>query len=217
MKYKHIIWDWNGTIVDDTTLSVEVLNSILALNKLPEISLDTYRETFSFPVSKFYENIGLRLSPVEFSGLGKIFMARYNAKRFECPLHEGVNSLMAEIKSRSTDQSILSAYHQSYLEEAASHYGINRFMSNIVGLENINAETKIESGAKLIKSLDAAPSQILIIGDTDHDLAVANETGADCALITRGHQSVQRLKKMGRPTFDNYADLGRHIFGKGNG
>ena len=36
-KYSHILWDWNGTLLDDAWLCVEVMNSMLAERDLPQI------------------------------------------------------------------------------------------------------------------------------------------------------------------------------------
>lgn len=215
MKYKHVIWDWNGTVVDDVALSVEVLNSILRLKDLPEISVEHYRENFGFPVSDFYEKLGFRLDPAESERLGNLFISRYNARRFSCPMHDGVESLMRRLNGGNVRQSILSAYRKDFLGEAAAHYGVDRFMTEIAGLDDIHAATKTDLGRRLISGLDAEPSQILVIGDTDHDLEVARQNGADAALVARGHQSHGRLAKTGAQTFKSFAELERRIFGNG--
>ena len=74
MNYKHIIWDWNGTIVDDSWLSVEVLNGILKSFNLPEVGKEDYRENFSFPVINYYRKLGLNVSKEKFDEIGKIFI-----------------------------------------------------------------------------------------------------------------------------------------------
>ena len=58
MKYKHILWDWNGTLLDDRWLCVESINKILKKRKMPPILEKTYRKTFCFPVMKYYESLG---------------------------------------------------------------------------------------------------------------------------------------------------------------
>ena len=47
MKINHIIWDWNGTLVDDGWLFVELINSVLKKRGLKEISLSDYQKKFS--------------------------------------------------------------------------------------------------------------------------------------------------------------------------
>ena len=58
MKYKHIIWDWNGTLLNDSYLCVQILNESLRKRNIPEITVEKYREKFLFPIKTFYESIG---------------------------------------------------------------------------------------------------------------------------------------------------------------
>ena len=54
----HIIWDWNGTLINDAWLFVEIMNEELKDRKLPLITVKDYRKHFTFPVKKYYENLG---------------------------------------------------------------------------------------------------------------------------------------------------------------
>ncbi len=206
-KYKHIIWDWNGTIVNDVSLSVSILNSLLELRSLPQITLQSYKETFSFPVPKFYEALGFSPSKEEFDELGKLFISQYNAKRFDCPLNDGVWQIINGLTLFNVKQSILSAYHKDYLQEAAEKFKVARFMSHIEGLDNINAESKIELGKKLIEKIALPTDQVLLVGDTDHDYAVAKEIGTDCMLVAKGHQSKVRLNQTGAKVFNDFYEI----------
>ena len=67
MKYKHIIWDWNGTLLNDLTLCVDLLNVSLEKRKLPEMTEEKYRKKFLFPIKTFYESIGFDFSKEDFT------------------------------------------------------------------------------------------------------------------------------------------------------
>ena len=57
-KIKYIIWDWNGTLIDDAWLFVEIMNEELKERMLPQINIQDYRQHFTFPVKKYYERLG---------------------------------------------------------------------------------------------------------------------------------------------------------------
>lgn len=212
MKYKHIIWDWNGTIVDDSWLSLEVLNSILRDFNLPEISLSFYRDNFSFPVVNFYRQIGFDLSKQVFEQVGETFMSRFNAKRFDCRLQSGARKLAELFSGAGLKQSILSAYRKDFLKEAADFFDMSKYMSDIVGLSDIYANTKLALGLEYIKTLELPGREILYIGDTDHDFEVASAMGVECRLVSRGHQSQARLQKTGAKTYADFEALERELF-----
>ena len=60
MKYKQIIWDFNGTILDDVALTLEATNLLLSRHGKRQLAdVAEYREHFGFPVIDYYASIGL--------------------------------------------------------------------------------------------------------------------------------------------------------------
>ena len=54
MRYKHIIWDWNGTLLDDRWLCIEAINKTLTKRNMNTITDNEYVELFCFPVKDYY-------------------------------------------------------------------------------------------------------------------------------------------------------------------
>ena len=52
---KYIIWDWNGTIVDDAGIALDAVNDMLREQHRPEITLEEYRNAMDTPILRFYE------------------------------------------------------------------------------------------------------------------------------------------------------------------
>lgn len=192
-NYSHVIWDWNGTLIDDTVLCMDLMNYFLRQQNKKEIDLDIYKNIFTFPVYDYYLKAGIEMSEEEFKTLSIDFIEKYEAFKYDCKLFTDVKETLEKINSVNIKQSVLSAYKQDSLVEFLGHYDLLNNFENIVGLDNIYAAGKIENGKKLIKKIGVDPKEIVLIGDTLHDLEVANEIGADCILVSRGHQSRERL------------------------
>ena len=59
MKKNMIIWDWNGTLLDDVDLCVEAINMLLARESLPLLTgKEEYQRVFQFPIRAYYEAVG---------------------------------------------------------------------------------------------------------------------------------------------------------------
>ena len=56
--YNHIIWDWNGTLLNDRWLCVEAINQALNKRNLPMLTEGKYKDVFSFPVEDYYKKVG---------------------------------------------------------------------------------------------------------------------------------------------------------------
>ncbi len=207
INYKHIIWDWNGTLFDDVHLCMEIINGILTRRKLTPLTLNQYRNIFTFPVKDYYEKAGLDFSIESFEILGKEWMDEYEKRRYECKIFIEVENTLNYFAAKNISQSILSAYPHESLHQVVKKHKIQEFFSHIVGHDNIYASSKVELGKKLIQQLNGVENSVVLIGDTLHDYEVANEIGADCVLISNGHQSYDKLLTAGVPVYNSLTSL----------
>ncbi len=197
MRYRHVIWDWNGTILDDSWLCVEILNNSLARRGLKTVTLKEYQQRFGFPVQQYYESLGFDFSRETFHDVSVDFHAYYSARRFECKMQQGVLETLEALKQMGITQSVLSAYEQSMLEQVIDHYGLRKYFTQLVGMNDIYAASKVDNGRLLVRGLTCLPSQVLLVGDTIHDWEVARQIGVDCVLFPGGHQTIERLQTCG--------------------
>ncbi len=206
-NYKHIIWDWNGTIINDVNLSMELINELLSARRLRMLNVEEYREIFTIPVKNYYAKLGFDFSKESFEIVGKEWMDGYERRKFECGLYNGIIDLLNKINQLGIGQSILSAYSQHTLEEMVEHHGLKKYFTHVVGLDNIYAASKLHLGKDLMKWLGNGKGETLLIGDTEHDYEVAAEIGADCVLIANGHQSKEKLEKLGAMVIQSLSEL----------
>jgi len=196
-KYKHIIWDWNGTLINDIWLVVEIMNKMLKKRNMPGIDLKKYREIFDFPVIDYYAKLGFNFSKESFEELTVEFISEYYTRFNECKLFNEVEEVLKKIRDMGIPQSILSASKEDVLIEKIKYYGISKYFNRIIGLENHYAESKVEKGKEWIAELNLDPQDVLLMGDTAHDYDVSKHIGCDCLLVANGHYSYERLAKLG--------------------
>ena len=195
-NYKHIIWDWNGTLINDVWLVVGIMNKMLKKRQLPRIDLKKYREIFDFPVTKYYLKLGFDFSAESFEELTDEFISEYYRRFNECKLFDEAEEVLQKIRDRGISQSILSASKEDVLIEKIKHYGIDKYFCRIIGLENHYAESKVERGKKWIAKLNLNPQEVLLVGDTIHDYDVSKYIGCDCLLVANGHHNYEKLAKL---------------------
>jgi phosphoglycolate phosphatase len=209
---KHIIWDWNGTLLNDVEFCKNIINRILRENNLEELTLNRYREIFTFPVQKYYEAAGLDFSKTSFEILGKDFMIEYEANKLKCNLFDGTKELLKKIKQKGIRQSILSAYKEDNLIDILKSYELTDFFDFVVGSDNIYAGGKIHLGLQLLEKLNHKGDEVLFVGDTLHDYDVAKAMGVKVVLIADGHQAKEKLSINGALVLDNIRELEKYLF-----
>jgi phosphoglycolate phosphatase len=206
-KYKHIVWDWNGTLFDDVNLSVELVNGLLVKYGLKTISYELYRDIFQFPVKNYYAAAGFDFEKLSFEVIGKEWIDGYEERKLECGNYPGAAQLLEKISNLGIGQSILSAYSQHTLEEIVEHCGLTKHFTHLYGLDTIYAPSKVDLGKKLMNELGHKKGETLLLGDTEHDYDVSVEIGADCALIASGHQSRSTLEIIGVPVYEDLNEI----------
>ena len=192
-----IIWDWNGTLLNDLDLCISTINVLLKKRRLPLLERNSYKEVFSFPVKEYYGSIGFDFETEDFALPAKEFIDLYDARVENCLLHDSVIEVLSFFKEKGTRQFVLSAMKQNMLEETLRHNNIFHFFESVAGLNNHYAVSKIERGEQLISEFNIEKERTLIIGDTIHDFEVAEKLGIKSILISDGHQSKKRLKETG--------------------
>jgi len=206
-NYKHVIWDWNGTLLNDVDFCRRIINRILDENNLPVLSSKKYREIFTFPVQNYYQAAGLDFSKISFEVLGKDFIDEYEEKKLSCSLFENAVDVLSSIHKKGIGQSVLSAYLHDNLVSILDHYNLTKYFDNIIGLDNIYAGSKTHLGLSLVEQLKLPKEQLLFIGDTLHDAEVAQAMGVHSILIANGHQVKKKLIANDNFILDNLLDL----------
>ena len=194
-QYTHLIWDFNGTLLNDVAYDVRVTNRLLQKHGLPLLeNEDAYRAVFGFPVIDYYRRLGFDFNKIPFSVLADEWMSDYNAQKEQAPLYEGVKELLLAVRAAKIPQILLSATQREMLLEQLQILGIAGLFDEVIGAGNHHAYGKADLAREWKnRNPKALP---LMIGDTDHDAESAAAMGGDILLLTCGHQSLATLKKV---------------------
>jgi len=198
--YKHILWDWNGTLVNDMDLCVSVTNTLIRKRNGTQINREVYQKEFTFPVVDFYEKIGFNFSIESYADVAEEWILEYKSN-FETgsSLNGNVIDVLEEIKNMGLKQSILSACESSLLNHSIKHLSLEPYFHGIHGTGDNHAHGKVDLAHSMIKENHCSPEESILFGDTVHDYEVASAVGIDCVLIANGHQHEDRLRKTGVP------------------
>ncbi len=205
-----VLWDWNGTLIDDIDVAVDVLSQTIRPISKVEITKNFYLENFKFPVIDFYKKLGIDVEK-HWDYMKDSFLKNYMASIHRVRLFEDVPEVLALFKKLKISMAVLSAMHEQTLLRHVEKEKISHFFSHIKGAEDVEAAGKVSYSRKLLKKMGAEPEKTVLVGDTLHDSDVAEKSGCRCVLISRGHNSKQRLEKSGRIVLDSLSEFSESI------
>ena len=211
-KFKYVMWDWNGTILDDLKANYDTINKLLSDRNLPPMeSLEQYRDLFGFPVIHFYEKIGFDLENEKFQDVARDYVREYYNRFFECDIFPEAENVLRYVLSAGREQLIVSATEQESLLKQVEEFGIDHLFTEILGMSDIYARSKVELAQRWMKENGVSPRDVLFIGDTTHDAEVADSIGCTCVLVSSGHNSKDRLLFTGCDIFENLGEVKKYL------
>ena len=202
--YQYIFWDWNGTIIDDVGVALNVVNQMLQERNYPSITLQRYRELMNTPVIRFYEPI-FDLEKYPFEEIADEFQRLYQAGSPQ-PYGE-VAALLQQFWKQGRHQIVLSSSEQQSIQNLSAALGFLDYFDAILGADDIYAQSKVERAVDYLRHEKIMPEQCVIIGDTVHDYEVAHSMGIACVLLSCGHDDEKSLRRCGCPVCESHRGL----------
>lgn len=205
----HVVWDWNGTLLDDVACCVTVANDLLKEFGLPQLAgLADYHAKFRFPIVEYYADLGFDTGPDgNFDDAAHRYMELYGEASTACGLHEGAREALEALHRQGVRQVVISASRQDNLVAQVAPFGLEALLDGVHGIEDIYAASKEGLARRWLVESGASPSHVLFVGDSAHDAEIALALGAQCVLYSGGHHAQAYLETLGPRVVSDLRDV----------
>ncbi len=191
---KYIIWDWNGTLLDDVSLNLRILNQLRREEGLLPLTLPQYRAAFGFPIRDFYARIGFDFNKTSYEVLADRYWVLYEQGVKACPLAADAVQTLASLPCKHI---ILSASPLDALRAQVAQYpALAAHIDRILGTDNVLGASKTALAQALRDEGLCPPEEMLLVGDTDHDAATAAVLGCRFVAYANGHQDLRGISSI---------------------
>lgn len=208
---KTIIFDFNGTLLDDLEINFEIFNLLAHDFNAREISLNEYLEVFDFPVIDCYRKWGFEVDDGKFTPIADRFHHYYNERVFErCKIFDNAYKLLEELKGKYR-LVCLSATKKETLDAQLKHYNLFDYFDAVVGMDNKYAHGKVELAVSWLEMSKLNRDEIIFVGDTVHDKKVADAMKVKCILVCKGHNSKNKLKEVCDIVLDDITEIKKYL------
>ena len=197
---QHIIWDWNGTLLNDLPIIIDAVNQTVAEVGIRPITLDDYRTHYTRPVKKFYDAIAEgEIGHDDWVLIDRLFHERYHELLDRASLADGAHDVLTDLDSSHHGQSLLSMAPDEGLQPALLQFDVVRYFDLAQGNSGPPGGFKSVHLADHLARLAVDPSTVTMIGDTVDDANAARDNGIAMVLFDDGSHHRADLEAAGVP------------------
>ena len=214
----HIVWDWNGTLLDDNDAVVAAVNEVCTAFGRERIDLEHWRSIFSRPLVHCYERLLDRtLTDAEWTHLEELYHGSYRELLHTARLASGVPDVLAEWGEAGRTQSLLSMWFHDELVALVTELDLHPLFERVDGLrDEVGGGAKAAHLKRHLAELARDPAEVVLVGDVLDDAQAAAEAGTGCVLVATGVMSRRSLETAGVPVAADIAEAVARITAETN-
>ena len=199
MKYKYILFDLDGTITES---GPGIMNSVeYALNKMNrEVGeRDTLKKFIGPPLTESMEKYYGMSEEEALLGV-KYYREYYHDKGiYENRVYDGLEEVLKKINEAGKQAIVATSKPEKYAKIIIDHFHLTKYFACVAGMEMDGGRgTKAQVITYALEKNDITDkSNVLMIGDREHDVIGAHENGLDCLGILYGFGSRKEFEEAG--------------------
>jgi phosphoglycolate phosphatase-like HAD superfamily hydrolase len=205
---RHVVWDWNGTILDDNDATLAAVNEVCAAFGRAPVDLDHWRSIYRRPLADTYRDLlGRSISADDWAEIDRRYHAAYRLLLPTIGLSPGIPDQLYRWRDAGGTQSLLSMWFHDELVPEVTGRGLAGLFDRVDGLRGaVGGHGKADHLVAHVRALDLDPADVLLVGDVVDDALAAQAAGTRCVLVTTGMCDRPALERSGMPVVDSIAE-----------
>jgi phosphoglycolate phosphatase len=215
-RYELIVFDWDGTLLDSTAAIVAAI--VAACRDLDQVppSIDAARSVIGLGLEDAIARAVPQLPPSRYEELAARYRHHYLARDHELTLFSGAEELVARLHGESYLLAVATGKSRRGLDRALGYSGLQAYFHATRCADESFSKPHPGMLLDLMEALGVAPDHTLMIGDTTHDLQMAQNAGTDAVAVAFGaHPAAELATSTPRAILHSMAELDRWLRANG--
>lgn len=192
-KFDLIVWDWDGTLADSTTMIANAL--VLAAEQvgLPPLTLEKAKSIIGLGLKESIFSLFGDLPADKARELATHYNTNYYAGEGAIPLFNGAKETIVTLNKLGYKVAVATGKGRRGLNLALEHAGLTGYFHDTKTVDECFSKPHPQMLDALMDALVVLPERTLMIGDTHYDIQMAKNAGVNVAAVTYGAQSREAL------------------------
>lgn len=185
MKYRLIVFDWDGTIIDSAATIAECIRESARDMGLPIPTTEQASHVIGLGLHESLRMAVPELQTEQYPRFVAAYRKHFLAREDSMGLFAGMEDLLKDLKARRL-LAIATGKSRRGLERALAATGIGPLFTASRCADETNPKPHPAMLRELMEQLDVSKDSVLMIGDTSHDLEMARAAEVDSVAVTYG-------------------------------
>jgi phosphoglycolate phosphatase len=193
-KYKLLVFDWDGTLIDSIeqiVASLQIASQVVCGETVPE---DAARNVIGLGLTEAIEKLHPEMDAVAIEQISAAYKQHYLYENpIPAQLFEGVTDMLDELTELGYQLAIATGKSRPGLNRALQEHSVEDYFVTTACAGEKRSKPHPEMLLDILLELDVPASQALMIGDSEHDLMMANNARVNSVAVSHGVQKADVL------------------------
>lgn len=190
MKYKHIIFDIDGTMLDSAYADLTALQRVILELQNRNYPISDLHFALGIPGEVALKQLGIN----EVSMANQLWNSYMKELSYTMKLFDGIKELLLELKNRGFKLGIITSKNKKEFHNDFTPFGIDTYFDTVITVEDsITPKPSAEPMLAYLNKTGVKPHEVIYIGDTVYDRECATHAGVDFGLAMWGCHSVEQI------------------------
>ena len=193
MRYPLIVFDWDGTIIDSTGTIAECIQQAAAEMGLPVPHDERARHVIGLGLHDSLRHAVPELPASRYNDFVALYRKYFLTREDTMKLFSGMPELLSQLREKHT-LAIATGKSRRGLDRALDAGGLRKYFAASRCADETSPKPHPAMLRELMNELNFSEEKVLMIGDTSHDLEMANAAGVDALAVTYGAHREEGLR-----------------------
>jgi phosphoglycolate phosphatase len=199
-QYPLLVFDWDGTLVDSIERIVTSLQHASRHAVNIEISETQAKDVIGLglreAISKLHPELDAQHGSIELENIANAYRQHYLYDNpIPAPLFAGVNELLADLRNEGYTLAISTGKSRAGLEQSINEHKVADYFAATRCAGENKSKPHPQMLHEILQQLNFTAAQAVMIGDSEHDLKMANNAKMSSIGVTHGVHDAATLEK----------------------
>ncbi len=185
-RFDLIAFDWDGTLFDSTALIARSIQRAAVDIGLPEPEFERAKYVIGLGLRDALEHVVPNLPAERYQDLGLRYRHHYLAAENDVSLFDGSLAMLQALKARHHWLAVATGKNRVGLDRVLAHAELTRMFDATRTADETRSKPHPQMLLELMREFGVEPERTLMVGDTTHDLLLAQNAGVASVGVSFG-------------------------------